>query len=197
MISGRNFLVYSAPHDEENDIPADTVDYGDDWSTVGTMPVPWTNRGYTSGGLTFSAALERGEIRVDQEFDPILRPVTSRSITLGTSFAEITPTNMQLASGMGTLDPLAAGVGTRGHNDLVIDSTINDQYYSFGFDIRQANAEAFRIVVFKGIATGSPSVGFTAEDAALIALEVSALVDTSTSPSRIALVRDIIPALAA
>lgn len=195
VISGRNFLVYSAPHDVDNELPANTVEYGTAWGTVGDMPSPWVNRGYTSGGLTFNAALERGEIRVDQEFDPILTPVTSRSITLGTNLAEITAENLNLASGMGEVDTTAAGSGTKGANDLVIGSDISDQFSSWGFDVRQANAEPFRIIVYKGIPTGAPNLNFTADDAALIALEVTALVDTETDPSRIALVRDILPAL--
>ena len=195
VISGRNFLVYSAPHHAENEIPDNTVGYGSPWGTVEDMPVAWSNRGYTSGGLTFNAALERGEIRVDQEFDPILTPVTSRSITLGTNLAEITAENLNLASGMGTVETEVPTESTKGHNELVIDSSITDQYSSWGFDIRQANAEPFRVVVYKGVPTGAPNINFSADDAALIALEVTALVDTDTSPARIALVRDIVPAL--
>lgn len=194
VISGRNFLVYSVAHDVENELPALTVDYGTAWGTVGTMPNPWEDRGYTIGGLSFNAALERGEIRVDQEFDPVVQPVTARNITLGTSFAEITAENMQLASGMGTISNTAPGAGTRGENTLTIGSSITDQYNSWGFDIKQPNGEAFRIIVYKGIATGSPNLQFQAEDAAVIELEVSALVDTSTDPSRIAKVQDVLPA---
>lgn len=195
VISGRNFLVYSVAHDVDNDIPADTVDYGEAWGSVGDMPAAWENRGYTIGGLTFNANLERGEIRVDQEFDPVVRPVTARNITLGTNLAEITAANFQLASGMGAVDTTAAGSGTRGHDDLVIGSGISDQYRSWGFDIQQPNGEAFRIVVYKAVATGSPSPSFTPDDAAQIALEVTALPDTDTDPTRIALIRDVIPAL--
>lgn len=189
VISGRNYLVKSAPWAQAVVMPADTISYGTAWG--GTF----VDNGYTTGGLHFNLNLTRGEIRVDQEFDPILRPVTNRTFTMTTSLAEMTPANIQLASGMGTLTTVAATSGVRGHNDLSIDSTVNDVFTSFGFDIKQPDDEAFRILVYKGIATGNPNPAFTPDNAAAIALEISALVDTSTTPSRVALIRDIIPAL--
>lgn len=195
VISGRNFKVYSTPHDADNDLPANTVDWGAAWGTPSGQAAAWVDRGYTIGGLTFNANLERGEIRVDQEFDPVVRPVTARNITLSTNLAEITADNFNLASGMGAVTTTAAGSGTRGQDNLEIGSTIADQLNSWGFDIQQPNNEAFRIVVWKGVASGSPSPSFVPEDAAQIALEVTALPDTDTDPTRIATVRDILPAL--
>jgi hypothetical protein len=188
VIAGRNFLVYSKAHDVANAIPADTVDYGDAWTD-------WDDRGYTSGGLGLTMNVQRGEIRVDQEFDPITRPVNTRTVQLRTSLSEMTPDNLQLASGLGSLPaPVAPGVGTRGHQDLVIDSTVVDEYNSWGYDILQPDGEAFRIVIYKGLATGSPAPQFSPETQALIELQVDALVDTSTTPSRVALIRDVLPA---
>lgn len=188
VISGRNFLVYSKAFDTSNALPADTVDYGTLWTG-------YTDRGYTTGGLGFSMGLTRGEIRVDQEFDPVVTPITARAIKLTTSLAEFTPDNMQLASGMGTVTTTAATSGARGHTDLAIDNTLADQYNSWGFDIQKPDEEAMRILIYRGLATGSPSPKFTPTDAAAIDLEITALVDSSTSPSRIAIVRDVIPAL--
>lgn len=189
VIAGRQFLVYSAPHAASNDLPADTVDYGDDWGS------PWVNRGYTNGGLQLSLGIERGEIRVDQEFDPVFRPITGRTVTLSTELAEMTPENLRLASGLGTIQSVAPGVGTRGHDDLVINSDVTETFNSWGYDIRQPDGEAFRVIVYKGLATGSPQPQFTPDNPATIALEISALVDTSTTPARIAKIRDVLPAL--
>lgn len=188
VIAGRNFIIYSKPHASGNVMPADTVDYGDAWTD-------YDDRGYTSGGLGLTMNVQRGEIRVDQEFDPITRPVNTRTVQLRSSLSEMTPENLQLASGLGTLpSPVAPGVGTRGHQDLVIDSTVVDDYNTWGYDILQPDGEAFRILVYKGLATGSPAPQFTPETQALIELQVDALVDTSTSPSRVALIRDVQPA---
>lgn len=189
VISGRNYLVKSAPWASSVVMPADTIAYGTAWGST------WVDNGYTTGGLHFNLNLTRGEIRVDQEFDPILRPITGRTVTMTTSLAEMTPANIQLASGMGTLTTVAAATGVRGHTDLSIDSSITDIFTSFGFDIRQPDGEAFRVVAYKAIAAGNPNPAFTPDNAAAIALEVSALVDTSTTPSRVALVRDVSPAL--
>lgn len=187
VIAGRNFLVYSKAHGSSNALPADTVDYGDAWSG-------YEDRGYTSGGLGLQMNVQRGEIRVDQEFDPLTRPVNTRTIQLRTSLAEMTPENLMLASGLGEESNVSPSTGVRGHNDIVIGSTVADAYYTWGYDILQPNGEAFRIMVYKGLATGSPSPQFTPENAALIELQVDALVDTSTSPSRVARIRDVVPA---
>lgn len=188
VVAGRNFIVYSKPHDASNDLPDDTVLYGQEWSG-------WENRGYTTGGLAFSMGMERGEIRVDQEFDPVATPITGRTVQLTTTLAELTPANLQLASGLGTLDTVEPEPGQRGHVDLIIDNTLADQYNSFGYDIAKPSGEAFRVIIYKGLATGSPNPSVTPDNAAGIALEVTALVDTSTSPARIARVRDVLPAL--
>ena len=192
VISGRNYLCYSTPFDSagNNQLPADTVTYGTAWGTPTGPPAQlaaWVDRGYTSGGLGFSMNITRGEIRVDQEFDPLVRPITNRTITLSTSFAEMTPANIQLASGMGTLD---TSITT--HVDLDIGSALTEQNNAWGFDIRQPDGFPFRVFVPKGIATGTPAPRFTPDAAALIALEVSALVDTSTTPSRVVKIRDVI-----
>lgn len=189
VISGRNFLVYSTPHDDANKLPADTVPYGDPWGTPSPQIAAWVNRGYTSGGLTFSMNITRGEIRVDQEFDPVVRPITGRTITLGTSFAEMTPANIQLASGMGTLD-----TSDPHHVDLDIGATITEIENSWGFDIRQPDTFPFRIAAWRAVATGTPAPRFTPDAAALIDLQVSALVDTSTTPSRVLKIRDCLDA---
>lgn len=189
VISGRNFLAYSKAWASGNAMPADTVDYG-------AAITGFTDRGYTTGGLGFSMGLTRGEIRVDQEFDPVVTPITARSIKLTSSLAEFTPDNMQLASGVGAVTTTAPASGVRGYTDLTIGNTLSESYNSWLFDIEKPDEEALRILIYKGIATGSPSPKFTATDAAAIDLEITALVDTSSDPSRIALVHDVIAALA-
>lgn len=189
VISGRNYLVYSTPWDDANALPANTVLYGTAWGTPSGQSAAWVSRGYTTGGLTFSMNITRGEIRVDQEFDPVVRPITGRAITLGTNFAEMTPANLQLASGMGTLDTSDPNAV-----DLNIGSSITESYNSWGFDILQPDGMAFRPIIWKGIATGTPAPRFTPDAPADIALTVSALVDTSTSPSRVARIRDVLTA---
>lgn len=188
VISGRNYQVFSVAWNATTVLPPDATDYGAAWGTPAGQTGAWVNRGYTSQGLGFSMNIQRGEIRVDQEFDPLVRPITARTIQLSTNFAEMTPANIQLASGMGTLDTSIAT-----HVDLDIGSTVTDTYYSWGFDILQPDGKAFRVLVGKGIATGTPAPRFTPDAPAVIALQVDALVDTATTPVRVVKVRDILP----
>jgi hypothetical protein len=187
VIAGRNFIVYSAPYSASNALPADTVDYGTAWGS------PWVNRGYTSGGLTLNLSVERGEIRVDQEFDPVFMPVTNRTVQLSCNLAQITPENYQLASGLGTLDTVAPTESARGHVDLKVTSEVQPLFASWGYDILQPDGMPFRVFVPRGMATGSPQSQFTADNAATIALEITALVDTNRTPPLIAVIRDVLP----
>lgn len=189
VLATRDFLVYTAPWGAANAIPADTVLWGTTWG--GTF----TNSGYTSGGLDFSIEIQRAEIRVDQELDPVLRPATGRNMSLQANLAEFTGENIQDAAGQGTITTLAAVSGTRGHTDLDIDSTIADDFLTVGFDILMQDDEAFRIVAWKTQPGGGIRGQIRPTEAATIQLQAQCFPDTSVSPARILKVRDVIPAL--
>jgi hypothetical protein len=196
ILSGRNFKLYTVPFHASVTTPADTVLYGTAWGTPSGQTGAWVESGYTDGGLTFSAEITRGEIRVDQELDPVLRPATGRDMRMGATLAEFTAANIKAATGQGTITTLAAISGTRGHDDLDISSTIADSYLSVGFDIQHpGDSEAFRVFGWKTL----PTAGFTGtvnpEDKATIGFEATLLPDTSVSPARIMKIRDVIPAL--
>ena len=188
VVAGRQFWVWEKAYDDANAFPADTVDYGDTFSG-------YTLLGYTSGGLGMNWNLQRGSIPVDQELDPVLRPVQSRNLTLDANLAEFTPANLLLATGQGDIDTVAAGSGTRGHDELTITSDVVDSYMTVIYDIAQQNGEALRIAAWRGLPTGSPNPRFEPTNAALTAFQVSALPDSGTSPARIASVRLVTPAL--
>lgn len=187
VVFGRNFAVWSAPFLTANALPADTVDWGAAW------PTGFVNRGYTNDGLTINMGITRGEIRVDQELDPIAQPVTARAIRFQTSLAEMTPANLQLASGLGSLVTVAPATSTRGHVDLEIHGSVADVYNSWGFDIQQQDTMPFRAIIFRGLAVANPTPKFEPANPANTALDVAALVDSSTSPSRVATIRDVLP----
>lgn len=189
VVATRQFWVWRKAYDAANALPADTVAHGADITGFAKL-------GYTSGGLSMNWNLTRGSIAVDQELDPILRPVSARNLTLDSSLAEYTPANMLYATGQGAITSVAAGSGTKGHEELDISSVITDSYDTVLYDIKQQNGEALRIAVWRGLPTGSPTTRFDAANAALIAYQVSALPDTSTSPARLAAVRLVTPATA-
>jgi hypothetical protein len=188
VVAGRQFWVWEKAYNSSNAMPADTVVYGASFTG-------YTLLGYTSGGLGMNWNLQRGSIPVDQEFDPVLRPVQSRNLTLDSNLAEFTPANMLLATGQGAIASVAAGAGTRGHDELTITSNVVDTYMTVIYDIAQQNGEAIRIAAWRALPTGSPNPRFEPTNAALTAFQVSALPDTSTSPARIASIRLVTPAV--
>ena len=188
VVAGRQFWVWEKAYDAANAMPADTVNYGDDITG-------FTKLGYTSGGLNMNWNLQRGTIPVDQELDPVLRPVQSRNLVFESNLAEFTPSNMLLATGQGSIASVAAASGTRGHDELDITSTVLDSYMTILYDIAQQNGEALRIAAWRALPTGSPSPRFEPNNAALTALQMSALPDTSTTPARLAAVRLVTAAL--
>lgn len=193
VIAGRDFKVFRVPFDATNTIPADTVLYGTGWGTPAGQSAAYVEAGYTSGGLHFGIAVNRGEIRVDQELDPILRPATGRDMTMNTNLAEFTPANIQVGSGQGTITTVAPGVA-RGHDDLDITGTIADDYWTIGYDIsHQGDGEAFRIVGWRMQPTGGVQGDITPNDAALIQMNMTAFVDTTSDPDRVLKIRDISP----
>lgn len=196
VIAGRQFRALTATYNVlAAIIPADTVAYG----AAITTPVAMTDVGYTDGGLGLSTNINRTDIRVDQEYYPVAQPIDTQEFTMNTSLAEMTPLNIQRTTGLGAITSLAAISGTRGHDDLTITSTRTETYSLWMFEVQQPDLEAFRILMYRGIVTGSPSPQFTATDPATLDLEVTALVDTGytgyVGVGRIALIRDITPAL--
>lgn len=195
VIAGRNFRALTFGYSTAAAvIPADTVAYG----AAITTPVAMTDVGYTNGGLQLSTNINRTDIRVDQEYYPVAQPIDTQDFTMSTEMAEMTAANLQRATGLGTLTTVAPTTGVRGHDDLDINSTRTETYNGWMFEIQQPDLEAFRILLYRGIVTGSPNPQFTAGDAATAALEVTGLVDTGftgyAGVGRIAKVRDVLPA---
>jgi hypothetical protein len=193
VLATRDMYVYRAPFAASNAFPADTVDFG-------AVASPFVDLGYTDGGITFDVSVDRAEITVDQVLEPILRPVTGRSMTFSTSLAEATVSALNYAASAAVdgIDTTAAQVGTEGSDALSFDTLITDQFASWLFEALQQNGEPFRGAIWRGITTGSPSATFgVADQKAMFDLEISALIDTSSTPDRIAEFRNVIPALPA
>lgn len=187
VLYGRDFKVFTATYAASNALPANTVLYGTDWGA------PWSEVGYTDGGLNFGIEITRGEIRVDQSLDPIARPATGRNMTLTTNMAEFTAANIRSAAGQGTVTTVAATTAARGYNQLDIDPTIADNYISVGYDIEHpGDSEAFRIVGWRCIPSGGISGTISAEDNAVINFANQCFPDTDATPDRILTIRDII-----
>lgn len=194
ILASRDYKVYTVDWDSTNTIPADTVLYGTGWGTPSGQTNPWVESGYVDAGLHFTSSVERSEIRVDQELDPVLRPATGRDVRMSTNLAEFTPSNILDATGQGALTTVAATTAVRGHTDWDLNSSIAENYISVGFDVQHnGDDEAIRVIGWKAQVLGSPTFDFTADNKVVIPLEVQLLPDTSAVPARIAKIRDIEP----
>lgn len=194
VFASRDLIAYQAPWDPDNAFPADSVLFGTPWGTVGTMPSPWVNLGYTEGGLHLRTQVDRGAINVDQTPDPVLRPVTGRDTRLSTNLAEFDPDTVVMATGQGSVTTVAATTALRGHQQWDLDSDINTDYQSLAFDsLHPGDQEALRAAGWKGIVLGSPQFDWQPTAALLTPFEIACVPDTSVVPARIAAIRDIIP----
>ncbi len=196
VLATRDYKVYTVPWNASNTIPLDTVLYGTTWGTPSGQSAPYVESGYVDGGLHFTSSVERAEIRVDQELDPVLRPATGRDVRMSTNLAEFGPSNILNATGQGALTTVAATTAARGHTDWDLNSSIAENFLTVGFDLQHnGDDQAVRVIGWKGQVLGSPTFDFTADNKAVIPLEVQLLPDTSSSPARIAKIRDIEPIL--
>jgi hypothetical protein len=195
IIATRNMLAYYVGYAAGNVLPLNTLAWGTTWGTPVAQTQPWIPAGYTSGGVHFTTEVTRGEIRVDQELDPVLRPATARTATMHTNLAEFTMQNVVTATGQGAVVTTAPLSGTRGQDEYSLGSTVADVFYSFGFDLKAQDNEAIRMVGWRAQPVGSPTFDATPEAPMLIPMNMTLLPDTSTVPARVATIRDIIPAL--
>src|SRR3954449_2398478 len=75
---------------------ADTIAQGEDWGS------PWTFIGATEEGVTVAKGVDIGEIRIEEQSLPVLRPVNAVTFELRFTLSEDTPENMKVAYGGGT-----------------------------------------------------------------------------------------------
>jgi hypothetical protein len=188
IIATRSYELWYKAFLAANAMPLDTVVYG-------TAITGFTDVGYTSGGLSLGVDQTRNEIRMDQSFFAIRNPISEVSFTLGTELGEINAANFLFATSLGSITTVAPGAGTRGHDDWVLTDTFNDEEYTILANVKQNDNEVFRIAMWKGIATGAVDTTFEPDNPATIAVEFTAQPDTSTSPARIATIRDVLPAV--
>lgn len=186
VVSSRDILLYYQPWNSANDFPADTVEWGTSWGGN------WVDAGYTQGGLQFSAEVTRGEIRMDQALDPVKRPATGRTVTMGGQLGEFDLDAVVTATGQGTVTALAATTAARGYDQWSMGSTVQDNFYSVGFDVlHDGDDEAIRFLGVYAQPVGAQQWTISPENALLTPFTLTLLPEPSTG--RVALIRDLIP----
>lgn len=193
VLFSRDYKFYTVNFSVNTALPnTNSVPWGNAWGNAGNMTSPWVETGYLIGGMDFTTQVQRAEIRVDQELEPIGRPATGRDTRIKTGLAEFTANNILSATGQGTVNTVASNVGVRGHIDWDMTSTVNTRYLAAGADIlHPGNSEAVRVLIYKGQVLGSVALPVRASEPAVIPLELAALPDTTTSPAQIAKIRKV------
>lgn len=190
VIQSRDFGVFRQPYTSTNAMPAD--------SAAQTSPGgSWADMGGVDGGLDVRMSATYEDVHVDQNIYPIYTIGTAGDIHMVTNIAELTPQNLQFATGQGQLATVAAGSGTRGHTELKISGTIDVNYFSVLYQIKNAagDEEDIRILLRRGIPKGSPQPKFSGTGKAVIPMDVQGYPDPNNS-DEVLVWRDISAALA-
>ncbi len=188
IISTRSYKVLYKVFNAANAMPVDTVLYDD-------VVTGFTDLGYTSGGLSMGIDQTRNEIRMDQSFFAVRNPISEVTFTLGTELGQISASNFLFATGLGSVSVVPPAAGVRGHDDWILTDNFTDTNYTILARVKQNDNQAFNIAMWKGIPTGAVDTTFEPDNPATIAVEFGAQPDTSTSPARIATIRDVTPAI--
>src|SRR5690242_14419835 len=107
VLATRDIIFYYVPYNSSNRSPDVTVAWGTAWGTPSGQSNPWVDGGYTQGGLGFSAEITRGDIRMDQSLDSILRPATGRTVTMHANLGEFDLDSLTVATGQGSVNTVA------------------------------------------------------------------------------------------
>lgn len=192
VLATRDLIMYYKTWHATNRFPADTVLWGTAWGTPAGQTGAWNDGGFTQGGLGFSAEISRGDIRMDQSLDPVLRPATGRTVTMTAQLGEFDLDSVVTATGQGSVTTLAATTAARGYDEWNMGSTVADNFYSMAYDIlHPGDDEAVRVMGVYVQPTGAEQWTFSPEAAALTPFVVSLFPEPSTG--RVAIIRDYAP----
>ncbi|MGE3267154.1 MAG: hypothetical protein AB7P40_00305 [Chloroflexota bacterium] len=193
VVASRDIKFYHTPYSSTNVLPADTVTWDQAWGTPAGQAAAWVDAGFTQGGPTFSAEIARAEIRMDQSLDPVLRPATGRTVTMGAQLGEFDLDTLTTATGQGSVATLAATTAARGYDEWSMGSTVADNFYSAAIDVLHGgDDEAIRLVLWYAQPTGAQQWTFAPETPALTPFLLTALPDPSNG-NRVATIRDLTP----
>jgi hypothetical protein len=176
VIQSRDFGIFRQAYTSLNALPA--------LSAAQTSPGgSWVDMGGVDGGLDVRMSNTFEDVHVDQRIYPIYSIGTAGDIHMVTNLAELTPQNLQFATGQGQLSALAAGSGTRGHNTLTIDGTVVVNYFSVLYQIKNSagDGEDIRVLLRKGLPKGSPQPKFSGTGKAVIPMDVQGYPDSANS----------------
>lgn len=191
VVASRDIAVFYKIWHATNRFPADTVLWGTAWGTPAGQTGAWVDAGFTRQTV-FGAEISRGEVRMDQSLDPVKRPATGRTVTMGAELGEFDLDSVVTATGQGSVTTLAATTAARGYDEWAMGSTVADNFYSMAFDVlHDGDDEAIRFFGVYAQPIGAQSWTISPEDALMTPFSLTLLPEPSTG--RVALIRDYAP----
>lgn len=193
VLATRDVIFYYKTYHASNRPPAVTVPWGTAWGTPSGQTGAYLDGGYTQGGLGFSAEISRGDIRMDQSLDPVLRPATGRTVNMTANLGEFDLSSLTVATGQGSVTTQApVPATTPGYNLWQMGQTVADNFYTVGFDINHpGDKQPVRVFGWYSQPVGAESWTFGPENAALTPFNVTLLPDP-TNGNRVAWIQDFI-----
>lgn len=180
-MAGRDVLVYTEPFLVGNTFPSDAV-----WST--SPGGSWVDQGWTKDGVAVRWRQQIQEYMVDQILDPIIVLPLSRDLRFVANLGQVDAAGIVTATSSGS----STGVGASGSGtqEYILNSVIQNLYFSVFFDIRNPSTNDFaHWVGWRTRGIGDLNLAVHLPDIATVAMEMRCLPDTSTSPARIANLR--------
>lgn len=152
-------------------------------TAVATPPVSpaWKDCGGTSGGLTLSINQTYSQLSVDQIVDTPESRLTGRVITVATSLAEGTLTNLKTVLNGGTVTDDAVA-HTQTYDPDIADSATQPDYAAIIFDGWAPALLRRRVVVRKVLSTAEVGIAYTKDGQTLFPVTFTAHYVDSTTP---------------
>jgi hypothetical protein len=130
---------------------------------------PWAHVGFTETGFRVRYSTETLDVMADQSFDPVKSVVTGRIITIATTLLQITPENLALAFGGGTITPES------GYDTYVPPAPGEETEVMLYFKLVNEIDGPVRAIIRRAKRQGDSEITFARTEAAKITAEWKAL----------------------
>lgn len=142
----------------------------------------WESLGYTLTPVTMNITRELFELYVEQLTNPVRRKITTETLTIETTLAEITGDNLQLAFG-GTVTETPAGAAQVEMTELEAGGDTSPDVYAFGLEgeyLDDSNdSYPVRVLMFRGNPILGGAMQFAKSAGMGIPIRITAEADTT------------------
>lgn len=182
VIQSRDLTVFQKAYAEAPTVPTDANIVTATAAPSGSLS-GYTKKQASDGGVGFSTQQERTPVYIDQKADRLYSIEGARTVQITAQLAEITPENMQLATGMGEVGTLAASASAYGHEELVVGPPTDPEYNTYLVTAPQPFSRLpFGVFVSCAQSEGTLNFNISPTQKAIAALVTTALLDESYDP---------------